>query len=180
MSEQQPETPPSGPYAPPVPAPPPVTPPSSFPPPSTYPPPYAGQPPATYPPPYAGQPPPYGAYPQPVGYGTPPYGGYPQPVPTSGWTIGLVVVSAFCLFFALVGVPSLVIGIIALTKARTEPAEAKRLTWIGWLVLGILLAVLVVFVVVVVALAVSSSSDDSGPTIGALGTILRSQPLRST
>ena len=84
-------------------------------------------------------------------------------MPTSGWTIALVVVSAFCLFFVLVGVPSLVIGIIALTKARTEPAEAKRLTWIGWLVLGILLAVLVVFVVVVVALAVSTSSGDSGP-----------------
>jgi amino acid transporter len=145
------------------------------------PPPYTG-PQQQYggPPPYAAQQPPYGGYPQPVGYGTPPYGGYPQPVPTSGWTIGLVVVSALCLFFAFVGVPSLVIGIIALTKSRAEPAEAKRLTWIGWLVLGILLAVLVVFVVVLVGLAVSTSSSDSGPTIGALGTTVRLQALRGT
>jgi hypothetical protein len=90
------------------------------------------------------------------------------------------VVSAFCLFTAFVGVPSLVIGIIALTKARTEPAEAKRLTWIGWLVLGILLAVLVVFVVVVIAVALSTSGADSGPTIGALGTTAHPRALRGT
>jgi 4-amino-4-deoxy-L-arabinose transferase-like glycosyltransferase len=90
------------------------------------------------------------------------------------------VVSAFCLFFALIGVPSLVIGIIALTKARTEPADARRLTWIGWVVLGVLFLLLVVFFVIVIAIAVSSSSTDDGTTIGTLGTTLPHRALRST
>jgi hypothetical protein len=173
VSEQQPDAGPPAPYDAPQP-------PATFAPPQYSPaPPYGG-----YGPPPQGAPQygpaPYGSYGQPAGYGTPPYGGYPQPTPTSGWTIALVVVSGFCVFTGLIGVPSLVLGIIALTKARTDPAEARRLTWIGWLVLGILVALLVVFLVVVVAIAVSSSSGDDGTTIGTLGTTLRPLALRST
>jgi hypothetical protein len=163
--------------------------PRSFPPPQVYgqpaPPaadPYAqpapyGQP-AAYP--GYGPPAPYGGYPQPAGYGTPAYGGYPQPAPTPGSSIALVVVSGFFVLCGLIGVPSLVIGIVALTRARTQPDEAKRLTWIGWLVLGILLALLVVLIVIAIAVAASTSSSDDGSTIGALGTTLRPLALRST
>jgi hypothetical protein len=154
------------PYAPPAPASLPTTPP----------PPY-GQP-AAYP--GYGPPPPYGGYPQPAGFGTPAYGGYPQPAPTPGASIALVVVSGFFVICGLIGVPSLVIGIVALTRARTEPDEARRLTWIGWLVLGILLALVVVIVVIAIAVAVSTSSSDDGSTIGTLGTTLRPLALRST
>jgi hypothetical protein len=152
--------------------------PRSFPPPQVY-----GQPAPRAPDPYApryGPPPAYGGYSQPAGYGTPASGGYPQPAPTPGSSIALVVVSGFFVLCGLIGVPSLVIGIVALTRARTQPDEAKRLTWIGWLVLGILLALVVVIIVIVIAVAASTSGSDDGPTIGTLGTTLRPLALRST
>jgi hypothetical protein len=134
------------------------------------------------PPPYPAYGPPaqYGGYAQPPGYGTPAYGGYPQPASTPGASIALVVVSGFFVICGLIGVPSLVIGIVALTRARTQPHEARRLTWIGWLVLGILLALVVVIVVIAIAVAASTSSSDDGSTIGTLGTTLRPLALRST
>jgi 4-hydroxybenzoate polyprenyltransferase len=85
----------------------------------------------------------------------------PQSTRASGWTVALVAVSSVFVIFGLIGVPSLVLGIIALIKARTDPDLSKRLTWIGWLVLGLLFLVLVVFVVVVMLLAVTGGS--SGP-----------------
>ena len=71
-----------------------------------------------------------------------------------------------------VGVPSLVLGIIALTKVRTDLAETQRLTKIGWIVLGVLAAVAVVAFVVVAALAVTRLGqlgrrpDDRHPRAG--------------
>ena len=41
---------------------------------------------------------------------------------------------------ACFGLPSLIIGIVALTKAKTEPEETQRLTKIGWIVFGVLAA----------------------------------------
>ena len=129
---------------------------------------------------------PYGAYGQPAAYGqpvghsTPPYGGYPQPASTPGATIALVVVSGFFVLMGLIGVPSLVIGIVALTRARSDPEDAHRLTWVGWLVLGILVALVVLIVVIAFAVAASTSNSDDGSTIGALGTTVRPLVLRST
>ncbi len=179
MTEQQPDGQPAAPYGKQQEQ---AVDPRSFPPPQVY-----GQPAPPAANPY-GRPAPYGApamhgppapYP---GYGPPPpaYGGYPQPAPTPGSTIALVVVSGFFVLGGLIGVPSLVIGIVALTRARTQPDEAKRLTWIGWLVLGILLTLLVVVIVIGIAVAASTSGSDGGSTIGTLGTTLRPLALRST
>jgi hypothetical protein len=130
--------------------------------------------------PYGAMPAAYGGYGQPGGYAPPPYGGYPQPASTPGASIALVVVSAFFVLMGLIGVPSLVIGIVALTRAKSDPEEASRLTWAGWLVLGILVALVVVIIVIALAVAASSSNSDDGSTIGALGTTVRPLVLRST
>jgi hypothetical protein len=150
------------------------------------PPPY-GQPPAygqqpAYQPPYGGAPP-YGyAYPQPPGYATPPYGGYSQPMPTPGSTIALVVVSGICTLGCLFGIPSLVLGIIALTKVNTNIAETRRLTRIGWIVFGVLAALAVTAIIVFFAVAVTSdtSSDTTFDTLRAYGTTAQLMALRST
>ena len=182
MSQQQPDGQQGTPSGPPPDFPPPLY---GGPPPAGQPQPYAQPAPYGQPQPYAQPAPYYGPYPgspQPPGWGTPPYGGYPQPAPTPGSSIALVVVSGFFVLFFLIGVPSLIIGIIALTKARFDPAEAKRLTWIGWLVLGVIVAVLVLIGVILLAATASdwSSSPDDGTTIGALGTTLPPLALRST
>lgn len=87
----------------------------------------------------------------------PPTGGYagtPSPrsdaeagAPVS--TIVLLVVSGIAVltgFFTLAGIPALVLAIVALTRAGTDPAAARRLTRTGWwvfvglIVLGLVLA----------------------------------------
>jgi hypothetical protein len=169
MSEQTPEPLPGGiPPAPPQP---------HYPPPQQPPPPY-GQPPYGQPP--YGQP---GYYPQPPGYGTPPYGGYPQPTPTPGSSIALVVVSGILTLSCLFGIPSLVIGIVALTKVSTNIEETRRLTRIGWITLGVFGAIAIVAVVGLMAVAISN--DNSNPeftfdTLGRAGTSAHAAVLRST
>jgi hypothetical protein len=160
--------------------------------------PYGAQPPAGGQPPYYQQQPPqpqYGAqygpqygppgygYGQPPGYGTPPYGGYPQPTPTPGSTIALVVVSGICTLGCLFGIPSLVLGIIALTKVNTDIQETRRLTKIGWIVLAILgaLAIIAIVVIIIVAVATADTSPDyTFDTLRAPGTTAGSMVLRST
>ncbi len=86
-------------------------------------------------------------------------------------------IATFCCF----GIPSLIIGIIALTKARTDIAEAKRLTKIGWIVFGVLAGVGLILTIIG---AVNDGSDGSGgfniDTMGPAGTTLASLVLRST
>jgi hypothetical protein len=143
-----------------------------------------GQPPYQPPqqPPYGSQPQ-YGyGYPQPPGYATPAYGGYSQPTPTPGSTIALVVVSGICTLGCLFGIPSLVLGIIALTKVNTNIAETRRLTRIGWIVFGVVaaLAVLAIIVIIAIAASTSSSSDYTFDTLRAHGTTAQLTALRST
>ncbi|MFP5335116.1 MAG: hypothetical protein ACLGIV_07375 [Actinomycetes bacterium] len=126
-----------------------------------------GQPAAPQPP----QPPPYGTggYPPagpPPGYtggpgygytGGPGHGGYtpsapPAPTPTS--TIVLLVISGLATlscYFSLAGVPALVMSIIAMTKSRTEPESARRLTRTGWITFTVIAAVTVVLMVLGIA-----------------------------
>jgi hypothetical protein len=152
------------------------------------------------PPPYGQQPPPYGqqapygqpgyyapqpyqGYQQPPGYATPPYGGYPQPTPTPGSTIALVVVSGILTLTCLFGIPSLVIGIVALTKVNTNIEETRRLTRIGWITLGVIGSIALVALVVLIAVAISSgnsSSDVTFNTLGRAGTSAHGAVLRST
>jgi hypothetical protein len=205
MSEQTPEPPaeaappsaPQPPFSPPQ-QPPPHPPYGQQPPqqPPPYPP-YGQQPPQQ--PPYGAQPgygqqPPYGpggyypgqpfpGYPQPPGYATPAYGGYPQPTPTPGSTIALVVVSGILTLSCLFGIPSLVIGIVALTKVNTNIAETRRLTRIGWITLAVIGGIAIIAAIVLIAVAISqdsSNSDFTVDTLGRTGTTAHSAALRST
>jgi hypothetical protein len=153
-----------------------------------YPQPY-GQPPygqPQYGQPQYGQPqygqPQYGQYPQPAGYGTPQYGGYPQPPATPGSTIALVIVSGLFTLGCLFGIASLILGIIALTKVRTELDECKRLTKIGWIVFGVLAGVGLVAAIVIIGIFASfdTSNGYDYNTLRAAGTSLASLVLRST
>ena len=148
-----------------------------------YPQPY-GQ--AQYGQPQYGQPPygqpQYGQYPQPAGYGTPQYGGYPQPPATPGSTIALVIVSGLFTLGCLFGIASLILGIIALTKVRTELDECKRLTKIGWIVFGVLAGVGLVAAVVIIGIfaSIDTSNGYDYNTLRAAGTSVASLVLRST
>jgi hypothetical protein len=160
------------------------------------PPPLYGQPPAygqpTYGQPHQGQPPAYGQptqygqpqFGQPAGYGAPPYGGYAAPPATPGSTIALTVVSGIATFFCF-GIPSLILGIIALTKVSTDIEQTKRLTKIGWIVFAVLggLAVLGFIALIVIGIATDNNDNGGDPTFGtlpALGTTARALALRST
>ncbi|MDP9218922.1 MAG: hypothetical protein M3P23_00075 [Actinomycetota bacterium] len=127
-------------------------------------------------------PPQYGQYPQPAGYGTPQYGGYPQPPATPGSTIALVIVSGVFTLGCLFGIASLILGIIALTKVRTELDECKRLTKIGWIVFGVLAGVALVAAIVIIGILASldTSHGYTYDTLRAAGTSTASLVLRST
>jgi hypothetical protein len=124
----------------------------------------------------------YGQYPQPAGYGTPQYGGYPQPPATPGSTIALVIVSGLFTLGCLFGIASLILGIIALTKVRTELDECKRLTKIGWIVFGVLAGVALVAGIVIIGILASLDTSPSYnyDTLRAAGTSMASLVLSST
>lgn len=79
----------------------------------------------------------YGAGYQQVAQYPPGYGGYaPTGPPTPASTIVLLIISGLTIFtgiFVLVGLPALIIGIVAITKNRTAPEETRKLTRIGWI-----------------------------------------------
>ena len=87
--------------------------------------------------PYPQQPPPTTQLPMaPPGAGAPPYP-YAAPVrPVPASPIVLVILSALAtmsVYCCIIGIPSLTLGIIALTKNSTEPDEADRMTRYGWI-----------------------------------------------
>ncbi|UTT66478.1 hypothetical protein NMQ01_01825 [Janibacter sp. CX7] len=98
-------------------------------------------------PPGAGAPPPY-AYATPV-----------RPVPAS--PIVLVILSALAtmsVYCCIIGIPSLTLGIIALTKNSSEPDEADRMTRYGWICFAATTAVHILGVIaLVVAIALSEA-----------------------
>jgi len=144
-------------------------------------------------PPYGAPQQPYGAGGQPPGYGYPaqpyqggyaggpvqPYqGGYPagpgygytgapvkaSPTPTS--TIVLLVVSGLTTlscYFSLVGIVPLILGIVALSKAKADEEGCRRLTRIGWIVyavVGVIGLLLVIAAIGFFAISESGSSWD--------------------
>jgi len=123
--------------------------------------PYAAQPYA--PPPYAPRPYP-GQYPAGPWYpGYQPYAVSPA-APTSASTVVLTVISALCVlscYGVLIGIGPLIMAIIALTRNSSDPAGARRLTRIGWIVLGSLFAAAVVVIGVVIAIALIPASHSS-------------------
>lgn len=96
------------------------------------------------------------------GYG---YGGYapaapPAPTPTS--TIVLLVISALLTlscYFTLAGVAPLVMSIVALTRYRTDMESTRRLTRLGWIILGSLSALIAIGLVVFFGFLIASSSS---------------------
>ena len=152
---------------------PPVTPPSPYAAPEPY---VAPQPPAAAPygqPPY-GQAPygqaPYGRPVRQAPYGQPPYGQSPYPPPPvpygapqqNNGALTLTIVSAVAtVMCCLLCLPSLIFGIVALSKQSTDPQASARMTRYGWIALGICVALAVVLVVVFVALGVFGAFDAS-------------------
>lgn len=135
--------------------------------------PYGQPPPAYGAPPAPGSyvPPPQPGYsPTPAGYGPPPGAGVPQPYGQPGYpqpavyaaqqanstpasTIVLLILSALatlsCYGF-IAGIPPLVLSIVALTKSSTDPEGCRKLTNIGWIVFGVLLALYAAAIVILV------------------------------
>jgi len=127
--------------------------------------PYAQQPPA---PPYGQQPPapPYGQqYPT---YGQQPYGAGAPMAPSNTSAIVLTIVSGVSMLSSafLVGIPSLIFGIMALTSNNTDPVGSRRKARIGWIIFAVNVAVVVLLIVAAIALFVvsgtSSTTFDSG------------------
>ncbi len=170
-------SPPPAPPTEPLPSGPPVSPPSPYTAPDAggAPDPWApvGQPPSGQPP----QDSPYGAnsYAQPgyvqhpygsTAYGQAPYALPPVPYgtpPPTNTALPLTIVSAIAtVFCCLLSLPSLIIGIVALSKQATDPYGAAKLTRWGWIILGITAVVAVVGVVAFFALGAAAGMFDSG------------------
>lgn len=131
--------------------------------PAAYPQPAAYQPnpyaqPAPYQPNPTGQPPVYG------GYAAPP-SAYAAPREQNTSAIVLTIVSgllAFSCYFSLAGIPSLILGIIALTKQGTDIEGSRRMSKIGWIVLAVVGALCVLTIIgFIVFAAVSTKSYSS-------------------
>ena len=146
----------------------PAGPPDSVPPPPQAPP--AAYPPAAYqtptyqpaqhpaPGPQAYPPPPPSAYPQ---YGVPPVG-YAAPQQTNVSGLVLTIMSGllvFSCYFTLIGLPSFIIGIIAMTKQNTDWEGSRRLARIGWIVLGSLFALAILAVIAFIVIGVATDTS---------------------
>ncbi len=117
---------------------------------------------------YPGQPyPGYG----PQGYGPPAYGPgagpsspYASSVPArSGSTITLLIVSILLTFFGCgLGIPSLVMSIIALNKASRDGAGANRILRAGWITFAVLAVLATLFWIMVVGSGMMSNRNGMG------------------
>jgi len=135
--------------------------------------PYAQTPPA---PPYA--PPcsdPYGQqYPAPPeGQQYPAYGqqyyapGAPA-VPSNTSAVVLTIVSGVSMLGTafLVGIPSLIFGIMALTSNTIDPVGSRKKSRIGWIIYAVNVGILVLLIVGVIALFVVSGTSSTGSDAG--------------
>ena len=119
---------------------------------------------------------PYG---QPTGqgqYGQPQYGGqypaygqspYATGAPSNTSAIILTIVSGVSMLSTafLVGIPSLVFGILALTSNSTDPVGSRKKSRIGWIIYAINAALVIIFAVGIAALVLitgSTSDTNSG------------------
>ena len=92
---------------------------------------------------------PYALPPGPYGSPPGPYAPYGAPPAKNTSAVVLTVLSgiatALCCLF---GLPSLVLGIVALSRQATDPQSSARMTRYGWITFGVLMALAVVAVVV--------------------------------
>ena len=97
-------------------------------------------------------------------FGTPPPSTQPN---TSAIVLtvlsGVATLSVYC---ACIGLPSLIFGILGITKQSTDPEGAARMTKIGWIVFGVttLLTVLAIAGLIAAAVMSESSSPSTYPT----------------
>jgi len=127
--------------------------------PSPYPP-QPGQ--APYPPqqPYGQQP--YWAQHGQQAPGTPGYYQNPAAAPSNTSGIVLVIISALAtLSTCVIGIPSLVLGIMALNANATDPVGSRRKSRTGWIVFGINVAVVVLLVAVFITIAIVAGNNNS-------------------
>jgi hypothetical protein len=122
--------------------------------------PYAQQPPAQ---PYGQQYPAYGQqYPA---YGQQPYGTGP-PAETNASAIVLTIVSGLLMLSTcfLIGIPSLVFGIIALTSNTMDPVGSRKKAKIGWIIFAVNAGLAILVPLAFLAIAyLTSNGDLSGP-----------------
>lgn len=77
-------------------------------------------------------------------------GQYANPTPASPSTIALTIVSGVLTISGIcciVGIVPLILGVVAMTQNSSDPAQAAKLTRIGWIVL-VLLSVLFVLAII--------------------------------
>jgi hypothetical protein len=142
--------------------------------------PYAQQPPAQ---PYGQQPPDYGqqqpGYSQQPGYGQP---GYGQPPPaygqqtyatgphseTNASAIVLTIVSGVVMLSTcfVIGIPSLIFGIMGLTSNATDPAGSRKKAKTGWILFAINFGVVVLLGIAGLALLAANSSSSPSSDFG--------------
>jgi len=114
--------------------------------------------------PYGQQPDPYGAppaygQPQP-GYGPGPYAAAPQ---TNGSALALTIISAIgALSCCLITLPSLIFGIIALSKQSSDPVQSAKMAKYGWIAFGICVALAVLAAIGFFAAGSAGWFDDGG------------------
>jgi len=139
--------------------------------------PYAQQPPA---PPYAQQPPapPYGQQPPAPPYGQPQpgqqYPAYSQQYYATGphqeanaSAIVLTILSGIVMLSTcfLVGIPSLIFGIMALTSNNTDPVHSRKHAKTGWILFAVNFGVIVLLTIGFFALAIGSGWSGSDTSI---------------
>jgi hypothetical protein len=132
--------------------------------------PYAQQPPVQQ---YGQQAPAYGQQPPVQQYGqqAPAYGqqvyGTGAPTEANVSAIILTIVSALAMFgTCVIGIPSLIFGIIALTANSKDPVDSRKKAKTGWIVFGVNVGIVVLVIVIgLVIIAMNSSTPRSGNSI---------------
>ena len=121
--------------------------------------PYAQQPPA---PPYGQQPPapPYGQqYPA---YGQQYYATGAPSAPSNTSAIILTIVSGLAtVTTCVIGIPSLIFGIMALTSNTTDPVGSRKKSKTGWIIFAVNAGVIALAVVAIVAIVFATSAGGS-------------------
>lgn len=111
---------------------------------------------------------PYGTPPPPPGAGVPgsPYA-TPQPYRSPPSTTNAIVLTALSALAVVsccnvLAIPSLVLGIMGISRTGSDPASAQRLTRIGWWLFAGSVVVVVLAVAAFFALGLSGALDDPG------------------
>ncbi len=105
--------------------------------------------------------PPYGQ--QPPGYGQQYYATGAPTVPSNTSAIILTIVSGLAtMTTCVIGIPSLIFGIMALTSNSTDPVGSRKKSRTGWIVLAVNAGVVVLLAIIAVIGLIAFSGGSSG------------------